>query len=116
MAGAPAGNNNAGKPRLWREAINRALDRRARKRGLRSAMEALDELAEQFLEAVSQGDIAAFRELGDRLEGKAREYVEMEITRHAEEMTDAELADIARRGSARAAEAQGGEEQSPSIH
>lgn len=71
MAGAPVGNNNAGKPRLWTAAINRALDRRARKRGLKDAMEALDELAEQFLEAVSQGDISAYRELGDRLEGKA---------------------------------------------
>ena len=38
-------------------------------------MEALDELAEKFLEQCDAGDIAAFREFGDRLDGKSAQSV-----------------------------------------
>jgi DNA-binding GntR family transcriptional regulator len=73
--GAPVGNQNAAKGRRWAAAIERALAKRAGKRSLKDAQEALDELAEQFLDAVSQGDISAFKELGDRLDGKAHQAV-----------------------------------------
>lgn len=73
--GAPLGNQNAAKAKRWAAAIDRALDRRAKDRGLRDAQEALDQLAEKFLEAVEQGDISAYRELGDRLEGKPAQSV-----------------------------------------
>ena len=73
--GAPLGNQNAAKAKRWAAAIDRALDRRAQQKGLRDAQEALDELAERFLLAVEQGDISAYRELGDRLEGKPAQAV-----------------------------------------
>jgi hypothetical protein len=56
---------------MWRDAIHRAL----RKRSKTDQVEALDELAEKFLAAVEQGDIAAFKELGDRLDGKAPQAI-----------------------------------------
>ena len=73
--GAPVGNQNAAKAKRWAAAIDRALDRRAQAKGLRDAQEALDELAERFLIAVETGDISAYRELGDRLEGKPAQSV-----------------------------------------
>jgi hypothetical protein len=75
MAGAPLGNQNAAKPRRWAAAIDRALDKRAQERGLRDAQEALDQLAEKFLDAVEVGDIAAFREFADRMDGKPAQAI-----------------------------------------
>lgn len=68
---APLGNQNAAKGRLWQAAINRALEKRSK----REAKEALDELAEKFLEMCDEKEISAFRELGDRLDGKPHQTV-----------------------------------------
>jgi len=62
---APAGNQNAAKAKVWSAAIGRALDKRGKSR-----IEALDDLAEKFLKRCDEGDLMAFKELGDRLEGK----------------------------------------------
>jgi len=72
--GAPVGNQFAAKGKRWRDAIERALERRAG-RSLRTAQVELDELAEKFLQAVENGDISAFKELGDRLDGKPAQAV-----------------------------------------
>jgi len=78
--GAPLGNKNAAKGREWRNAINRALE----KRGNGDRTKALDELAEQFLEAAvamtasteKRGpSIEGLRELADRLDGKATQQI-----------------------------------------
>ena len=66
MAGAPLGNKNAAKAKLWSAAIERALKKRSRV----DAKEALDALAEKLLAKCDSGDITALKELGDRLEGK----------------------------------------------
>lgn len=70
--GGQPGNQNAAKGRMWRDAIQRAL----RKRSKSDQVEALDELAEQFLDAVRKGDITAFKELGDRLDGRPMQALE----------------------------------------
>jgi DNA-binding GntR family transcriptional regulator len=70
-AGAPEGNQNAIKGKMWRSAIMRALSKRAKG----DQVKALDDLAEKFLAAVETGDITAFRELGDRLDGKAAQMI-----------------------------------------
>ena len=72
--GAPIGNNNAAKAKKWTAAIERALERRA-KVSMRTMQEELDDLAEKFLKAVEEGDIAAWKELGDRMEGKPAQSV-----------------------------------------
>lgn len=69
--GAPIGNKNAVKPRLWYSAIMRALE----KRGAGDRMKALDELAEKLLGAVASGDMQAIKELGDRLDGKPAQTI-----------------------------------------
>lgn len=69
--GAQPGNQNAAKGKKWSAAIERALCKRSGK----SLVDALDDLAVKFIEAVEKGDLAAFKELGDRLEGKAAQAI-----------------------------------------
>jgi hypothetical protein len=74
---APFGNQNAAKAKRWTAAIDRALERRAGV-SLRTAQQELDDLADKFLTAVETGQsdfLPGFRELGDRLEGKAAQSV-----------------------------------------
>lgn len=66
MAGAPVGNQNAARAKVWHAAIMRALD----KRGGGDRIKALDELAGKLLDAVATGDLAALKEFGDRMDGK----------------------------------------------
>jgi uncharacterized coiled-coil DUF342 family protein len=101
-AGAPFGNQNARKGRLWNQALERALA----KRGKGDMIAALDELAEKFLDTVEEmtfstekrgPSIAGFSELADRLDGKSSQSVELtaEITNHAAQLSDEKLAEIA---------------------
>jgi len=70
---AAVGNQYAAKDRLWRAALVRALDRRAA--GTVGPGE-LDRLAGKLLDACGAGDLAALRELGDRLDGRPRQQIE----------------------------------------
>lgn len=93
--GAPVGNQNAARAKKWTSAIERALCRRSGKQ----LAEALDDLAEKFIEAVEKGDLAAFREIGDRLEGKAAQSIALSgevVLSKAVDLTDDQLAEIAR--------------------
>jgi hypothetical protein len=69
---APIGNQNAARGRLWRAAIERALEARSSKLEQKNA---LDELAEVLLEQAAQGDMQALKELGDRLDGKPAQAI-----------------------------------------
>ncbi len=70
-AGAPKGNQNGAKAKVWSAAINRALDKRTKLEG----KQALDELAEQLLANCDSGDMTALKELGDRLEGRPQQSI-----------------------------------------
>ncbi len=72
-AGAPVGNTNRRKGRLWQAAIERALAKRSRV----DMIHALDDLAEKLLQKCDEGDMAALKELGDRIEGKSVQGVEL---------------------------------------
>lgn len=81
--GAPIGNQNAAKGRIWRDAINRALAKRSRV----DAIAEIDRLAELFLdtvEAMTQGtekrapSVAGFAELADRLDGRSPQQVQLQ--------------------------------------
>ena len=69
-AGAPVGNKNAARAKIWREAVLRALDRRGLDRE-----SSLDELAAQLLNKCAEGDLTALKELGDRLDGKPAQAI-----------------------------------------
>lgn len=86
--GAPKGNQNARKGKLWTQAIERALKKRSKSKT--DMIEALDEIAEKLLAACDNGDLSALKELGDRLEGKAAQTVEMTI----QEMTHEEALEL----------------------
>lgn len=86
--GAPKGNQNARKGKLWTQAIERALKKRSKSKT--DMIEALDEIAEKLLAACDNGDLSALKELGDRLEGKAAQAVEMTI----QEMTHEEALEL----------------------
>lgn len=68
MAGAPKGNQNAAKAKVWSAAIERALERRTASRT--DGIKEIDALAEKLLELVAAGDLPALKEFGDRMEGK----------------------------------------------
>ena len=72
MAGAPQGNQNAAKAKVWTAAINRALERR---QPADQRIKAIDELADKLLDGCYGGDLAALQELGNRLEGKVPQAI-----------------------------------------
>ena len=63
QSGNPNGVPKRAKP--WRDAINRAIKRREQ-----DDPQALERLADAFLRKAGEGDVSAFKELGDRLDGK----------------------------------------------
>jgi len=74
MAGAPEGNKNSSKNnRLWAETIKRAV--------IQADPDRLRRIAEALLSKAEEGDLAAIKELGDRLDGKAMQAVE-QTTEH----------------------------------
>jgi len=73
MAGAPLGNQNAKNKRLWRAAIERALEKRTSSR--LDGLKEIDALADKLLELVASGDLAALREFGDRIDGKPAQTI-----------------------------------------
>lgn len=74
---APIGNQNAKVGRVWTQAIQRALAKRSGAKKI----EAMDELAERLLAKCDDGDMAALKELGDRLEGKSTTIIAGDDTR-----------------------------------
>lgn len=66
--GAPKGNNNAGKNKPWSDALRKAL--------LQSDGARLRRIAEALLKKAEEGDIAALKELGDRVEGRVIQQIE----------------------------------------
>lgn len=70
MAGAPEGNKNASREnRLWSDSIRRAC--------LAQDGKKLRAIADKLVEMAEAGDIQAMRELGDRLDGKAKQQTEL---------------------------------------
>jgi hypothetical protein len=74
--GAPVGNTNAVKPKVWSDALRKAIVQGQN----------LDLLAHALVEKALAGDITALKELGDRLEGKATQQVDQK-TEHSGEVT-----------------------------
>ena len=69
--GAPFGNTNAKKEnRLWKETVHRVL--------VQNDAEKLRAAAEKLVELAVAGDVAALREVGDRLDGKAAQQIQLQ--------------------------------------
>jgi Family of unknown function (DUF5681) len=68
-SGNPGGQPKA---KVWRDAIDRAVHRRAGKHDLKG----IDNLADILLDCAMTGNIAAIKEFGDRLDGKPAQALE----------------------------------------
>lgn len=71
--GAPTGNQNAAKAKVWQAAIKRALAEKSRL----DQKEALDDLALVLVAKAMDGDLGALKELGDRLDGKPAQALDV---------------------------------------
>lgn len=65
MSGAPKGNSNAVKGKMWSDAVRKAI-----KQGKK-----LDKIAEKLIGMALEGDMQAIKEIGDRLDGKATQAI-----------------------------------------
>lgn len=74
--GAPKGNQNGAKAKVWSAAINRVLDDRTKTR--KDKRREIDELAEKLVDMAKSGDMTALKEIGDRLEGKAMQSIDLD--------------------------------------
>ena len=71
--GAPEGNENSAKGKDWKLAIKRALARR----GDGDYRKGLDLVASKVVEQAEAGDVQAWKEVGDRFDGKSIQGVEV---------------------------------------
>ena len=71
--GAPVGNQNASNVKVWSDAIKRAMARAEHDPYV--GHRTLNALADRLLEKAAEGDMAALKELGDRLEGKPTQLI-----------------------------------------
>ena len=67
-SGGQKGNTNAVKAKPWAEAIDRAL---------KQDRAALNRLAAKLIAKAEEGDMAALKEIGDRLDGKPKQQTEL---------------------------------------
>ena len=80
MAGAPFGNKNSAKKRLpWSQALKRSLTRLAADNGEDSPnyRRGLDKVADAVVRDAALGDKDAWKELGNRLEGKPGQTIDI---------------------------------------
>jgi hypothetical protein len=70
---APLGNQNAAKAKIWHAAIMRALEKRDQSRA--DGKKEIDALADKLIDLVAEGDLAALKEFGDRLDGKPAQAI-----------------------------------------
>lgn len=71
-AGAPIGNKNAAKSRIFEQAIIRALKQRDLEAG---DGETLRKIADKLIDLAMAGEVSNTRELADRLDGKPAQQV-----------------------------------------
>ncbi len=100
--GGQPGNNNGGSGKTWHDALDKAVKQytntiaQAKKNGLPTVKqgEALFKIATRVVAQALDGNVSAIAELGNRLDGKAHQSMDIGITDNTpvEEMTDADIA------------------------
>jgi hypothetical protein len=72
-SGGQPGNQNAVKAKRWQKALERGLARFAQG----TVDDGLDKVADQVVAAAAKGDKDAWKEIGDRMDGKATQATEI---------------------------------------
>lgn len=92
--GGQKGNQNAAKGRYLSSKLKERLE----------ARKDADKLAEVLIDKALEGDMAAIKEVFDRLEGKPKQTIDadLNVTNHPVELSDNDLANIAAASSNRA--------------
>jgi hypothetical protein len=67
MAGAPKGNNNASKGKRFVSMIEKRLEE----------LDAMQRIADALIAKALEGDMQAIKEIGDRLDGKAKQQIDL---------------------------------------
>ncbi len=73
MAARKVPGGGKGQEKMWRESVHRAVKRRSDG----DDKKALERLAQKLVERGLEGNIAALREIGDRLDGKPTQAVNL---------------------------------------
>jgi uncharacterized protein YjcR len=74
LGGAPKGNQNAVKGKMWSDALRKEIIQG----------EHLSKLVQALILKAIEGDMAALKEIGDRLEGKPVQSIEQTTDLHAD--------------------------------
>ncbi len=72
----PSQKGNRWSDKLWRKALSVAVNERDKATGLKK----LRLIANKVVDAAASGDIQAAREIGDRLDGKPAQSIDMAVT------------------------------------
>ena len=116
--GAPKGSRNKAKGTEWSDQLRWALANYTNAESGIARGQALRAIAEKVVEQAVGGEWKAIEEIGNRLDGKPAQTIDLmaEVRTRVEELSDAELADIALGRSDGVAEAASGAEVDPSVH
>ena len=77
-SGAQPGNNNAGKNKAWREALDKELKQYVNKDASIERGQALRRIARGVVEAALDGNKDAYQEIANRLDGRPAQSVSVE--------------------------------------
>jgi hypothetical protein len=81
--GAQPGNTNSTKSKRWAEAIDKAIKQYTDKKRKIEAGQALDRLAHNLVKLALEGDLWANQEIGNRLDGKPHQSVDVDANLNA---------------------------------
>lgn len=89
---------HAKKDKIWGDAIRRAVAREVEieEAGIKRKVQWINVLADQLVRAASEGDMVAMKEVGERLDGKPHQSIDMTVTTNdlSDEEIDAEIASL----------------------
>ncbi len=116
----PKGNRFASHDKPWTNALQRVLAqleiKNADGKVIAKAGEALRLIAEETVMRAAAGDKDARKEIADRLDGKPTEFLNVNHSADPGNLSDEELADIARGSGERAAEATASAPKPSELH
>lgn len=82
--------------KIWADALLRAAKRLTNQKTSNKPTQRLERLADTVVKLALKGDMSATREIGDRLDGKATQQINLRRIRSMEDLDEDELIALAR--------------------